>query len=63
MNGKGDNRRPASVSVSEMQARWAATFGAKQGKTDPVSIWVDIVDEEGYRVHLRALAPRPAEDQ
>jgi hypothetical protein len=52
MNGKGDNRRPASVSSSEMQARWAATFGSvKRVEPDESGDYVAVVDS------------RPSEDQ
>jgi len=52
VNGKGDNRRPASVSASEMQARWAVTFGAvKRVEPDERGDYVAVVDF------------RPAEDQ
>lgn len=33
-NGKGSARRPKQVSDAELDARWAATFGEWQPKTD-----------------------------
>jgi hypothetical protein len=57
MNGKGDNRRPATVSASEMQARWAATFdkGVRQAR--------EATNAESTAIATAAFPPRPAEDQ
>jgi hypothetical protein len=57
MNGKGDNRRPASVLASEMQARWAATFdkGVREAR--------EATNAESTAICNAVFPLRPTEDQ